>query len=88
MTIITLLFQSFPFAPSLFSLPFSFSCQAGLETSRSETSPPGTHEQQGHMERLALSFLICSYSLPPSIQALPPVDCVEGLKQFWQGHTV
>lgn len=25
---------------------------------------------------------------PPSAHALPPVDCVEGLKQSWQGHTV
>lgn len=25
---------------------------------------------------------------PPSAHTLPPADCVEGLKQSWQGHTV
>lgn len=30
----------------------------------------------------------CSRSPPPSAHTLPPVDCVESLKQSWQGHTV
>lgn len=48
---------------------------------------------EDHMSSRAIwrgnSLLTHMLSLtPPSAHALPPVDCVEGLKQSWQGHTV
>ena len=41
-----------------FSVQLLSSHQTGLETSRPETSPPGTREQQGHLGRLALLSLL------------------------------
>lgn len=54
-----------------------WACGPMISHSSRNTGP----EPQGHLERAQSPH-------PTSAHTLPPADCVEGMEQSWQGHTV